>query len=160
VDFGCGVGRYAIPLSQAIGADGSVKAVERDTGDLHVLQHRIPEFPTGAPIDIVHSHDYCLTFIKDASTDAVLAFDVLQYVTDWSAFFMSVKRILRPSGVLHIYPAAIPHPNVVDLDLMERSLVDAGFRLLGRNTFTMMHNMHMVEDTVHSYSVQDNPRGC
>lgn len=156
LDFGCGVGRYSIPLSQAVGPKGSVTAIERNPDDIQVLKDRISQFPTEAPIKISTSDDFHLTIINDATIDVALAFDVLQYVHDWPAFFKATKRILRPSGILHVYPAAIPHPNAVETELMDHTLIDAGFSVCGKSSFTMMHNKHMVEDTIHTYRAQND----
>jgi predicted TPR repeat methyltransferase len=59
--------------------------------------------------------------------DFLFAFDVLQYVEDWASLFSTVDRILKPSGLLHIYPAEIPHPDEVDTAKLTALLETLGF---------------------------------
>ena len=44
VDFGCGKGRYTIPLSQSLGRNGTVIAIERDATEIEHLQKRMDTF--------------------------------------------------------------------------------------------------------------------
>lgn len=158
VDFGCGVGRYTIPLSQAVGSNGSITAIERNTEDIQQLKTRISEFSTQAKITPMESSETSLDSILEHTVDSVLAFDVLQYITDWPSLFQSVYRVLKKSGSFHIYPASVPHPNAVDLQSLTQTMADSGFRLKKEARFNMMHNKHMVTDTVYTYEPSKRPR--
>ena len=57
IDFGCGTGRYAVPLSQVVGANGNVLAVERDSDKIAVLREIIAAFGEQGPIKILNSED-------------------------------------------------------------------------------------------------------
>ena len=152
IDFGCGKGRYTIPLSQALGQRGNVTAIERDADELDQLQTRASTFPTLATITPLQTSDLSLGSIPDNTVDAVLAFDVLQYVKDWPGFFTAVNRVLNTSGTLHIYPAAIPHPDAIDLNQLTTALTTTNFQLKAQRKFTMMHNKDMVTDAVYTFS--------
>jgi len=151
VDFGCGVGRYTIPLSQAVGNTGRVTAIERNKDEIQTLNERITQYPTKAPIECLHTDEIFPVSIKQKTVDALLAFDVLQYVDDWQTFFQSVCHILKPSGIIHIYPAAVPHPNAVDLYNLSQVLADSGFCKHAESQHIMMHNKHIVVDMIHTY---------
>jgi len=151
VDFGCGIGRYTIPLSQAVGPAGTVTAIERNSDEIQTLKTRLTKYPTKAPIQCIHTDEIFPAVINHNSVDTILAFDVLQYVNDWNGFFKSVHHILKANGTIHIYPAAVPHPNAVDLLKLHQTLTDTGFHKHSDSQFTMMHNKHIVVDTVHTY---------
>ncbi len=151
IDFGCGKGRYTIPLSQALGKHGTVTAIERNKDELDQLLAHTATFPAYATIIPFESTDLSLASILSDTIDTVLAFDVLQYVEDWPLFFNSIHRVLKRFGTLHIYPAAIPHPDAVDLRKLAKSLTTANFRLKTQSNFIMMHNKDLVTDTVYTY---------
>ena len=151
IDFGCGKGRYTIPLSQALGRNGNVIAIERDTTEIDHLQKRISTFPTQAKIAPIHTSDISLESIQGDTIDAFLAFDVLQYIEDWPRLFNAAHRVLRKTGSLHIYPAAIPHPGAVDVQQLCNVLASTNFKSKTHREFTMMHNKHMINDTVYSF---------
>ena len=151
IDFGCGQGRYTIPLSQALGKSGKVIAVERNTTELDLLRERVSAFPTQATIKTIHTSDISLESIQDNTIDAFLAFDVLQYVADWPRLFNTAHRVLKNTGVIHIYPAAVPHPDAVDVQRLTKVLAAANFVPATKRRFMMMHNKHMVTDIIHSF---------
>ena len=72
--FGCGKGRYSIPLFQVVGADGSVLAVERDAEEVAILRQRMAEFAESGSLRILHAEDTRLQSVEDATIDAVFAF--------------------------------------------------------------------------------------
>lgn len=152
VDFGCGKGRYTIPLSQVVGQNGLVIAIERNEEELAVLNERMKAFATSAPVRTIASSTVHLDAIEDNTVDVLLVFDVLQYVEDWDTFFSAVRRTLKPGGRLHVYPASIPHPGEVDIERLTAVLNALGFSMTSKKTFKMMHNKHMVEDHVLSFT--------
>ena len=108
IDFGCGQGRYTIPLSQVVGVNGHVYSFERDEEAIAILKARLPVFST-ANIVTLHNEDILelSTPIPDKTIDSILVFDVLQYVQDWDLLFASFFRVIKPKGFICIYPAAI-----------------------------------------------------
>lgn len=108
-----------------------------------------------------HEHDWLtckgaemLAQLGVSAGTSALAFDVLQYIDDWPCLFTALRRVLTPTGILHIYPAAIPHPQAIDLDRLSSTLANGNFRYQSQRPFTMMHNKHMTTDIVHTYWVE------
>lgn len=152
LEFGCGPGRYVVPLSQVVGRNGRVFAIERDDDSIAKLHERLADLTDPSVVDIRQSSsiDVASMFNPNA-LDAVLLFDVLQYVEDWDALFLGLSRVLKPSGHIHIYPAALPHPGSVDINLATEKLSKIGFKCSGAGTFSMMHNVDRVIDTVYTF---------
>lgn len=83
--------------------------------------------------------------------DAMPAFDVLQYV-DWDRFFKAARDTLKPHGVLYIYPAAVPHPGLIDMEAARKSLADHDFAEIASHHIHLPHAAEMVNDTVYLFS--------
>ena len=155
VDFGSGKGRYTVPLSQAVGSQGHVFSVERDNNEISILRERLENHGIEAVVTVINEENILLKTVKDSSVDAVLTFDVLQYVDDWKTLFQTLKRIIKAEGSVHIYPAAIPHPGSVDMDRVILDMKEAGFILVAERMFRMMHNKDHVDDRIYSFSLGD-----
>lgn len=152
IDFGCGEGRYTIPLSNIVGKEGCVYAVERDEKAMAVLKERLPLFSTTGAIKFLEIGDLEITTtISDNTIDSIFVFDVLQYVKDWNSLFSYFFRVLKPNGIIYIYPAAVPHPGDVDIELVLSKMEKAKFRFMGSTKLRMMHNVDMVNDIVYSF---------
>jgi ubiquinone/menaquinone biosynthesis C-methylase UbiE len=153
VDFGCGIGRYVIPLSQAVGENGAVLAIERTSEDIETLKERVDLFGRASVVQVVATEDAQLLSVSDASVDSLLAFDVLQYIENWTDFFESVARVLKRSGMLHVYPAVGPHPGAVDVERMVSVATTCGLSVRAQRRFVMMHNKDLLEDEVYTFNV-------
>jgi len=153
IDFGCGKGRYTIPLSQIVGQNGNVFAVERNLDDVVELRERISVYGGKGSINIINLEDIKLESVGNGVIDCVLAFDVLQYVEDWEKFFNTVRRVLKPCGTIHVYPAAVPHPGAIEIEKLLTALESTGFKACGKRMFRMMHNIDIVDDEVYSFSL-------
>ena len=151
IDFGCGKGRYTLPLSHVVGARGRVVAIERDAGEVEVLQERMKTFRGQGTITVVNAEDIELSSIADDTVDHVFTFDVLQYIENPEALFRTLCRVLKPSGSIHVYPATIPHPGAVDVDQIALIINKIGLRRAGSKQFRMMHNKDMVDDEVYTF---------
>ena len=152
IDFGSGQGRYTIPLSQCTGNNGRVFSFERDKDDIAILNERLPSFSQENNTRIFNVEDLNIkSHINGNAIDVILAFDVLQYIEDWDRLFSSFHSVLKRKGSLHIYPAAIPHPGSVNMEIAIFILEKSGFEFLEIKEFRMMHNVDMVEDKVYSF---------
>ncbi len=151
IDFGCGKGRYTLPLSQVVGPQGMVVAVERDAGEVEVLRERIKTFRGQGTITVVNAEAIELSSIADDTVDHVFTFDVLQYIEDPEALFRTLCRVLKPNGSIHVYPAEVPHPGAVDVDQIALIIKKIGLQSAGSKQFKMMHNKDMVEDAVYTF---------
>lgn len=155
IDFGSGYGRYTIPLTQVLGKNGHVYSFERDEDANALLCSRLQLFSKTNIVTIIKDDSVELpASIHDKTIDAILVFDVLQYIHDWDLLFASFLRVLRPKGFIHIYPAAIPHPGSVDIELVTSKLKKFGFNHVYSKKYIMMHNIDMVEDVVFSFCLE------
>lgn len=155
VDFGCGPGRYTIPLSQVVGNNGKVFAVERTTEIVETLKKRVKKFGNKDLIEILNTKDILIESICTDSADALLLFDMLQYVDKKEEFLKSVVRVLHPTGTLYVYPAAIPHPGSVDMEQVASILKNLGMTNAAKREYHMMHNKFMVDDHIYSFVFED-----
>jgi len=155
IEFGCGIGRYTIPLSQVVGEKGQVLAVERESEEVAVLRKRVNLFGEQRSVEILNSEDIRLQSVDDESVDRVLIFDVLQYIEDVELFFKSVHRVLKSGGRLHVYPATVPHPGAVDMEHVASTINKLGLQGEGGRPFRMMHNKDMVDDVVYTFKLSD-----
>ncbi|HEX8066763.1 MAG TPA: methyltransferase domain-containing protein [Thermoleophilaceae bacterium] len=94
LDVGCGPGYYAAEIREAIGPEGSVVGVDSSAGMLAVATHRCREhggveFREGDATELP---------VEDASFDAALSVQVLEYVEDVAAALAEIRRALRPGG--------------------------------------------------------------
>lgn len=154
VDFGCGVGRYSIPLAKAVGENGTVHAIERGADDLAELKVRARRFAAPSSLTIHQLEKLDLEPIESASADFFFAFDVLQYVDDLAGFGATVDRVLKPAGLVHIYPAEIPHPGEVDMQKVTDVLKALDFESVESKAYDMMHNKFSVTDRIYTFRRQ------
>jgi ubiquinone/menaquinone biosynthesis C-methylase UbiE len=136
LELGAGEGAFTLALSELLGADGRIVAVDRDRAALRTLETRAAEYP--ATVE-VHVGDFTID-LPDGPFDAVLAANSLHFVSDRTLTLDLVRRRLRPRGRLLIveYDADrgnpwVPHP--FSFRTWRREAVAAGFaepRLIGR----------------------------
>lgn len=151
VDFGCGVGRYSIPLSKVVEKNGTVYAIERDEENLAELRKRARRFNAPESLTTVLSNDLQLKPIPSGSVDFLFAFDVLQYVDDWPLFCAMADRILKPTGIVHIYPAEIPHPGAIDTARLTKVFKPLHFEQAQSDKYDMMHDKFRIRDRIYSF---------
>jgi len=115
-DFGCGAGAFTLPLAEAIGADGTLLAVDRDERALDSLRRALDALPSPLPPVQLRVADVRLPGALPP-LDGILLANVLHYLPDAVATLGTLARTLRPGGrVLVIeYDRAdatpwVPHP--------------------------------------------------
>lgn len=152
VDYGCGEGRYTIPLSQIVGKQGCVYSVEQDEDAIATVQKKLPQFSNPDIVEFLNiSRLETSEILQENSIDAIFVFDVLQYIQDWNLLFRYFFKIIKPSGLVCIYPAAVPHPGDVNIKLAISKMEAIGFKHIKSNEYQMMHNIDMVNDIVYSF---------
>lgn len=152
LDFGCGEGRYTVPLSQVVGKEGCVYSVERNEEAILAAKERLSLFSDPDVVRLLKSDDIeAAGLIPKKSIDAIFAFDVLQYIPDSDKLFLYFRSLLKPNGMVCIYPAAIPHPGDVDIKLIITKMKKIGLQYVKSTEYKMMHSADMVDDIVHSF---------
>ena len=149
LDFGCGPGGYVLPLVQVVGPKGKVIAVDKGASHLKSLQERIADSPHRDIIE-VHRTDGSLTldWIAEGALDAALLFDVLQHISDWDTLFASLRRALKPGGLLLVNPSHLSHPGKVDVEWMKARLAVRGFALERVARRCVMHYDFLHEEEI------------
>lgn len=98
VDYGCGPGRYTIPIAELIGPQGKVFAVDIQPLAVKLVKEKAA-LRSLANIEsvLVDSFD---TGIRASTADMVLLIDTVHLIDDHDALFHEIRRILKPNGLL------------------------------------------------------------
>jgi arsenite methyltransferase len=94
LDVGCGPGFLAAELHQEVGPAGSVVGVDASPAMLALAVRRCQ----GRPNVTFHKGDAASLPVADASFDAAVCVQVLEYVADTLAALRELYRALRPGG--------------------------------------------------------------
>jgi ubiquinone/menaquinone biosynthesis C-methylase UbiE len=158
LDFGCGMGGYAIPLAQAVGSDGKVIAVDNNPTHLEALRARLAEEPNRNVVDVrLTAGDVTLDWVADHFLDGVLLFDVLQFVFDWDRLFSTLRRLLKPKGLVLINPSHLSHPGEVDVKRLKERMKDHGFVLERTKRASVMHYDFLSEEEILVFRAAKGP---
>jgi methylated-DNA-[protein]-cysteine S-methyltransferase len=149
LDFGCGQGSWAVPLSQVLGPRGRLLAVDLNPENLDMARQRVADFAYPENVRFVQTQgETDLAFAEDTQFNAILIFDVLQHVEDWPGLFDSIVRILAEGGRLLINPSTLGHPGRVDLARLRQLLAERYFAQEACQRVRLMHYKHMAEDEI------------
>jgi len=102
VDYGCGPGRYTLPIARLVGSKGKVFAVDIQPLAISTVRKKAArESLTNIEAVLVDSYN---TGIQTSSIDLVLLVDTLHLIGDCDALFREIQRILKQDGVLFMDP--------------------------------------------------------
>jgi ubiquinone/menaquinone biosynthesis C-methylase UbiE len=101
LDFGCGIGSYAIPAAQIVGDRGVVYALDIHPLAVETVQRRARK-ENLANVETIQSDGD--TGLPDESVDAILLYDVLHSVPDKGDLLRELHRILKHDGFLSVVP--------------------------------------------------------
>jgi ubiquinone/menaquinone biosynthesis C-methylase UbiE len=125
LDFGCGSGIYTIPAAQAVGATGKVYAVDINPAALDRMERKAERGRLRNIVRIDASKDDGIP-LDDEAVDLMLLIDVLQQIADKEALLQEAYRLLRPGGVLLIFPMHLA------AEAVERLTIETGLQLQDR----------------------------
>lgn len=94
LDVGCGPGFYCAELLEEVGAEGSVLGLDSSAQMLALAARRCEGHGNVA----FREADATSLPVEDASVDAALCVQVLEYVPDFQAGLAELYRALRPGG--------------------------------------------------------------
>ncbi len=101
LDLGSGPGFLACELAQEVGATGRIIAVDISSDMNSIASKRIAAAGVGDRVDIVEGDATALAF-ADATFDAAVSMQVIEYLADADAALQQLARVLRPGGRLVI----------------------------------------------------------
>ena len=106
-DYGCGSGIFSLAASEIVGPDGRVFAFDKDSAALGELDGRI-ESRGVTNVEVVLVHPGCDVAEKvTTEADVILIYDVLHLVDDQPVLLKSLARLLKPEGILSVFPMHI-----------------------------------------------------
>lgn len=101
LDFGCGIGSYAIPAAQIVGDSGVVYALDIHPLAVETVERRARKENLDNVETIQSDGD---TGLPDESVDAILLYDVLHSVPDKGGLLRELHRVLKYDGFLSVVP--------------------------------------------------------
>jgi SAM-dependent methyltransferase len=99
-DVGAGEGRWSVDLAQRVGAEGHVYATEVDDDELEQIRDRVADDELDNVTAIRGDQED--TGLPDGCCDAILLRLVYHHFTDPAAMRASMRRALRPGGVVAV----------------------------------------------------------
>jgi len=108
VDYGCGPGRYTLPIARLVGPQGKVFAVDIQPLAISTVKKKAArESLTNIVPLLVDSYD---TGIQSSSIDLVLLVDTFHQIGDRDALLREIHRMLKQDGVLFMDPGHMELP--------------------------------------------------
>jgi len=139
LDFGCGHGNYTIPASLIVGEKGRIYAVDKNQESLNKLINKTKEKELNN-IEIIKLVDQLKLPLPKESVDAILLFDVLHLVEPRKCLLSELNRILKPTGLLFVYPKHHQTDMKMSLEEVIKEIQYVGFRFNVKNFKKLMHN--------------------
>lgn len=143
---------------QVVGPNGKVIAVDKNPTHLESLRARLAEEPNRDVVDVrLTAGDLMLDWIAGHFLDAVLLFDVLQFVSEWDGLFSELRRLLKPKGLLLVNPSRLSHPSKVDVERLKEQLPAHGFVLERTKRARVMHYDFLCEEEILVFRAANGP---
>ena len=101
LDYGCGIGSFAIPAAKMVGDDGFVYALDVHPLAIKTVEKKAKKEGFSNLKAILSSRD---TGLPDESVDVILLYDVLQMIRERDKPLEELHRVLRPDGILFATP--------------------------------------------------------
>jgi len=102
VDYGCGPGRYTLPIARLVGLKGKVFTVDIQPLAIKMIEEKaVRESLTNMEAILVDSYD---TGIQGSSIDLVILLDTLHMIGDCGALFREFRRLLKQDGLIFMDP--------------------------------------------------------
>ena len=159
LDFGCGEGKYAIPVARIVGKRGRVYAVDKDRKKLSGLMRTARKEGLGNVVPVYAVNGRRVP-VRGARIDLVLLYDVLHrgYLPEQSqraAALREIYRTLKPGGVLSCYPTHLKKYGMT-FERVLKEVRRTGFRLKGESRRTLVHDGNVARGRVFRFV---KPRG-
>ena len=131
LDFGCGHGNYTIPVARLVGERALVYALDEDKAALDQLMSKAKSIGL-KNIARLDPLDKSRIGLDNESVDVVLLYDVLHYYyfpkeKDRRQLLSEVYRVLKPNGLLSVYPTHLESHMEPKLDDVRREIEESYF---------------------------------
>lgn len=125
LDFGCGSGTYSIPAAKLVGRNGRIYSLDVNQGALEKLSRKAEKEGLDNIVTLLSSGNVDIP-IDNETLKHVLLIDVLQEISDKDTLLEEIYRILKPDGLMTVYPMHIDSNEIIKLACRMK------FRLKGR----------------------------
>jgi len=144
LDFGCGSGNYTIPAGKVVGEHALVYALDEDKEALDQLMSKAKSIGL-KNITRLDTSGKSRIGLDNESIDVVLLYGVLHYYyfpqeEDRRRLLYGVYRVLKPNGLLSVYPTHLESHMEPKLDDVKREIEEANFH--EENEYTGMIMVH------------------
>lgn len=133
LDYGCGIGSYAIPVAKLVGNEGCVYALDIHPIAIDRVRKRA-ERENLKNVETIHSG--LETGLENASLDYILMFDVYSWIPNKRALLKELHRVLKSTGKMSmIIDHSDPQEFVNDLEcygLFNIEMRDGNFFILSK----------------------------
>ena len=113
VDYGCGPGRYTIPIAKLVGSKGKVFAVDIQPLAIKTVKEKAAR-PGLTNIETILVDSYN-TGIKGSNIDLILLIDTLHLINDYHALFHEIHRLLKQDGFLFMDSGHLKMPKAREI---------------------------------------------
>ena len=100
IDYGCGPGRYVGRVSQLVGENGKVYAVDIHGLAIEEVKNKIKKYNLKNVEPILAKGYHCE--IRDNTADLIYALDMFHMINEPSELLKELHRVLKPNGTLII----------------------------------------------------------
>ena len=114
LDFGCGSGTYSIPAAILVGRNGRIYSLDVSQGALEKLSRKAEKEGLDNIATLLSSGNVDIP-IDNETLNHVLLIDVLQEISDKETLLEEIHRILKPDGLMTVYPMHIDSNEVIRL---------------------------------------------
>lgn len=151
LDFGCKHGTYAIPAAMVVGDNGTVYAIDKNKDALNELAKKAGEKEL-KNIECIAVTDPVKLQLSNTSVDMILLYDVLHLVEGRKRLLRELYRVLKPLGILSVYPRHHKEDMNMDLDEVKKEIESIGFRFKKKSVKTLMHDDKLEKGNVLTFS--------
>ncbi len=139
LDFGCKHGTYTIPAAIVVGENGKVYAIDKNKDALNKLSNKAVKKEL-KNIELISLTDQINIFISNDFVDMILLFDVLHLVKNREQLLTDLYRILKPLGILSVYPKHHKEDMHMNLNEVKEEIEEIGFCFEKKSLKTLMHD--------------------
>ena len=128
LDYGCGPGGYIAPVSELIGRNGRLYALDVMPVALEMVK-RLTAKKKLQNVETILSD--CKTGLPDNSIDVVLLYDVFHDLEDQDSVLKELHRVLKPEGTL-----SFSDHHLKETEITSKIASQALFRLVKKGQYT------------------------